>query len=72
MSPGVVETSELLESPPASASSESANPIRQGAKIVEGLVHTAEEAKEKKEEVLNEVEKSLQPPQYNALPPEKP
>jgi hypothetical protein len=71
-SPGVVETSDLLDSPTASTSTESASPIRQIAKPIEGMVQATREAIEQKKEAQDEIEKSLQPGQRSVPPPEKP
>jgi len=48
------------EPPAASTSSESASPIRQGAKLIEELVDDAHQAEEKKKEIQDEIEKRLQ------------
>lgn len=71
-SPGVVETSDLLESPTASASSESVSPVRQGAKIGEGWVQATREAIEQKERSQEEIKKAIEGGWHYDPPPEKP
>jgi len=68
---GTTDMPESLEPPGASTSAENPSPILPIAKLTEQGVHDVYEAEDKKEEIQDDIEKSLQQGQRGASPPEK-